>query len=74
MVHESADMNIAVVGILYKIGRNDPFLAKVFLLEQSYCFIGLGLMAMQPCYNFISRKQFIKNKRPIWNNYSLILH
>ncbi|CAL9106380.1 unnamed protein product [Musa acuminata var. zebrina] len=29
MVHESADKNIAVVGILYKMGRHDPFLAKL---------------------------------------------
>ncbi|RZR90888.1 hypothetical protein BHM03_00018890 [Ensete ventricosum] len=62
MVHENADKNIAVVGILYKMGRHDPFLAKVFLLEQSYCF------------KFISRKQFIKKKKPIWDNYQLILH
>ncbi|XP_008802055.2 alpha carbonic anhydrase 7-like [Phoenix dactylifera] len=29
MVHQSADEKIAVVGILYKIGRPDPFLAKM---------------------------------------------
>ncbi|RWW86216.1 hypothetical protein BHE74_00005012 [Ensete ventricosum] len=29
MVHENADKNIAVVGILYKMGRHDPFLAKI---------------------------------------------
>ncbi|CAL9765492.1 unnamed protein product [Musa acuminata subsp. burmannicoides] len=29
MVHESADNKIAVVGILYKIGHHDPFLAEL---------------------------------------------
>ncbi|KAJ6810715.1 alpha carbonic anhydrase 7-like [Iris pallida] len=29
MVHQTADDKIAVVGILYKIGRPDPFLAKL---------------------------------------------
>ncbi|RRT53994.1 hypothetical protein B296_00039832 [Ensete ventricosum] len=29
MVHESTDNKIAVVGILYTIGRHDPFLAKI---------------------------------------------
>ncbi|RWW29231.1 hypothetical protein GW17_00006250 [Ensete ventricosum] len=29
MVHESTDNKIAVVGILYTIGRHDPFLAKL---------------------------------------------
>lgn len=28
MVHKSADSGIAVIGILYKIGRPDPFIAK----------------------------------------------
>ena len=29
MVHESVDRKIAVVGILYKMGRPDTFLTKV---------------------------------------------
>ncbi|WOL20024.1 hypothetical protein Cni_G28826 [Canna indica] len=29
MVHENAEKNVAVIGILYKIGRHDPFLAKI---------------------------------------------
>lgn len=39
MVHESADKKIAVVGIMYKIGRHDPFLAKVSVAVEQVCML-----------------------------------
>lgn len=39
MVHESLDKKIAVVGIMYKIGRPDTFLAKVRLVFEKVCML-----------------------------------
>ena len=40
MVHQSHDGKIAVIGLLYKIGKPNHFLAKVYIgLIQYVCFI-----------------------------------
>lgn len=55
MVHQSADERVAVVGIMYKIGRPDSFLTEVIFLSlhhywctqegnHKHCYVSLQLM------------------------------